>query len=606
MVSEGFSTSRGRRGALVHRDEVRRRVRGRRGARMLALTSGGAIPEVADYRVLLEPDDTFIGTLNEDFAIESMAGDIFQLGQRVVAGAPGGHRRDSRCRRERRAAEHSRSGSAKRQRAATSCRAKSAICAREIDAARSPDAPSDSQRRGLQAETGAGVAAAEQAVAYLAETRARAWRRADAGDAGPRAILRRVRRHAARAARAVRQPHQQGVGARAPQAILPAVQLRAAGGRDRGRAAAVARAAALVSARRRLSLPASGDGEGRARPGVARCAGVSDAVALEHDRVAGGAAVPRRTEGAAAAPADAGGRPDGGGLSGRRRLPREHSRAIARFPIIRWSRRRFTTASGGDGLRGARAACSRDIHAGTPAARHARHARAVADCARDSQRAALRVSRRCAARGAADAGGLRAPRDGEPRPRPTISARWIRRRSRACARKRGRIRATPTSCTTRWSRPAFSQSRSARSVPRQFFDAADALRARMHARDSRRGSPPSVCRKSSPSIPAPSCGRRSSRRRRARRATWTRDDAIAELLRGRVAIVGPTTAGGACRVARDCRGRRRSRAARSRIAGHRAARPVQPAERRRSGATARCWRAFIATRSIAFAPKSSR
>ncbi|HUP50825.1 MAG TPA: DEAD/DEAH box helicase, partial [Thermoanaerobaculia bacterium] len=80
MVAEGFSTKRGRRAALVHRDEVNGKVRGRRGSRILALTSGGAIPEVADYRVLLEPDDTFIGTLNEDFAIESNAGDIFQLG----------------------------------------------------------------------------------------------------------------------------------------------------------------------------------------------------------------------------------------------------------------------------------------------------------------------------------------------------------------------------------------------------------------------------------------------------------------------------------------------------------------------------------------------
>jgi ATP-dependent Lhr-like helicase len=80
MVAEGFSTRRGRRAALVHRDEVNQRIRGRRGARMLALTSGGAIPEVADYRVLLEPDDTFIGTLNEDFAIESTVGDVFQLG----------------------------------------------------------------------------------------------------------------------------------------------------------------------------------------------------------------------------------------------------------------------------------------------------------------------------------------------------------------------------------------------------------------------------------------------------------------------------------------------------------------------------------------------
>jgi len=80
MVAEGFATKRGRRGALVHRDEVNRRVRGRRGSRMLAITSGGAIPEVADYKVVLEPDDTIVGTLNEDFAIESNAGDIFQLG----------------------------------------------------------------------------------------------------------------------------------------------------------------------------------------------------------------------------------------------------------------------------------------------------------------------------------------------------------------------------------------------------------------------------------------------------------------------------------------------------------------------------------------------
>jgi ATP-dependent Lhr-like helicase len=80
MTAEGFATRHGRRAALVHRDEVNAIVRGRRGARLLAQTSGGAIPEVADYRVILDPDDTFIGTLNEDFAIESTAGDIFQLG----------------------------------------------------------------------------------------------------------------------------------------------------------------------------------------------------------------------------------------------------------------------------------------------------------------------------------------------------------------------------------------------------------------------------------------------------------------------------------------------------------------------------------------------
>ena len=80
MTAEGFATRRGRRAALVHRDEVNATVRGRRGARLLAQTSGGAIPEIADYRVVLDPDDTVIGTLNEDFAIESSAGDVFQLG----------------------------------------------------------------------------------------------------------------------------------------------------------------------------------------------------------------------------------------------------------------------------------------------------------------------------------------------------------------------------------------------------------------------------------------------------------------------------------------------------------------------------------------------
>ncbi len=80
MLSDGFATRRGRRAALVHRDEVHGVLRPRRGSRMLALTSGGAIPEVADYRVVLEPEETFIGTLNEDFAIESTAGDVFQLG----------------------------------------------------------------------------------------------------------------------------------------------------------------------------------------------------------------------------------------------------------------------------------------------------------------------------------------------------------------------------------------------------------------------------------------------------------------------------------------------------------------------------------------------
>jgi ATP-dependent helicase Lhr and Lhr-like helicase len=80
MLSQGFSTKRGHRSALIHHDGVNHRIRGRRGSRLLALTSGGAIPDNTDYRVVLEPSQTFIGTVNEDFAVESLAGDIFQLG----------------------------------------------------------------------------------------------------------------------------------------------------------------------------------------------------------------------------------------------------------------------------------------------------------------------------------------------------------------------------------------------------------------------------------------------------------------------------------------------------------------------------------------------
>jgi ATP-dependent Lhr-like helicase len=80
LAGEGVATGRGRRGAHLHRDRVNGVLRARRGARLAALTSGGAIPEVADYRVVQEPGETFIGTVNEDWAIESMAGDIFLLG----------------------------------------------------------------------------------------------------------------------------------------------------------------------------------------------------------------------------------------------------------------------------------------------------------------------------------------------------------------------------------------------------------------------------------------------------------------------------------------------------------------------------------------------
>jgi ATP-dependent helicase Lhr and Lhr-like helicase len=92
LVTEGVQTGRGRKGAYLHYDRVHGELRARKGARLAAATSGGAIPETGDYRVVAEPDDTFVGTVNEDWAVESSSGDIFLLGshswqiRRVEAG----------------------------------------------------------------------------------------------------------------------------------------------------------------------------------------------------------------------------------------------------------------------------------------------------------------------------------------------------------------------------------------------------------------------------------------------------------------------------------------------------------------------------------------
>jgi ATP-dependent Lhr-like helicase len=80
MLAEGYSGRRGVRSAYLHRDAVNQTLRGRRGSKLTAVTSGGTIPENADYSVILEPQALSIGTVNEDFAVESIAGDIFQLG----------------------------------------------------------------------------------------------------------------------------------------------------------------------------------------------------------------------------------------------------------------------------------------------------------------------------------------------------------------------------------------------------------------------------------------------------------------------------------------------------------------------------------------------
>ncbi|CAE6862705.1 DEAD/DEAH box helicase [Paraburkholderia domus] len=80
MLADGYTSRHGPRGAYIHRDAVSGTLRGRRGGKLVAVTSGGTIPENADYAVVLEPQAINIGTVNEDFAVESLAGDVFQLG----------------------------------------------------------------------------------------------------------------------------------------------------------------------------------------------------------------------------------------------------------------------------------------------------------------------------------------------------------------------------------------------------------------------------------------------------------------------------------------------------------------------------------------------
>jgi ATP-dependent Lhr-like helicase len=93
MLSDGISARRGRYGAYLHRDQVNKRLRGRRGSRLAAITSGGAIPENSLYTVIAEPEAIVIGTVDEDFAVESLSGDIMLLGnnswriRRVQAGS---------------------------------------------------------------------------------------------------------------------------------------------------------------------------------------------------------------------------------------------------------------------------------------------------------------------------------------------------------------------------------------------------------------------------------------------------------------------------------------------------------------------------------------
>jgi ATP-dependent helicase Lhr and Lhr-like helicase len=166
ILAEGVSTRRGRSAAFLHWDRVHGRIHARRGARLAAITSGGAIPDTADYDVIEEPADTFVGTVNEDFAVESLAGDIFLLGNRSW--------RIRRVESGRVRVEDARGapptipfwlGEAPARTAELS---QAVAELREEVAARLPEAAAATQW--LQAETGVDAAGAQQIIAYIAQT----------------------------------------------------------------------------------------------------------------------------------------------------------------------------------------------------------------------------------------------------------------------------------------------------------------------------------------------------------------------------------------------------------------------------------------------------
>ncbi len=391
MLGEGFTTRRGRRGALIHHDAVNHEIRGRRGARLTAITSGGTIPDNADYRVQMEPENIFIGTVNEDFAVESLAGDIFQLGNRSY--------RILRVERGTVRVEDAHGeppsipfwlgeapGRSDELSQAVS-RLRGDLAARLTD-----DATGETAIRWLVDEVGITEPPA-RAAGRVSRVGPRGPRlAADPGHSRVRALLRRERRHAARHPHALRQPDQPRLGPGAAQALLRQIQLRAPGGGDRGQYRAVAHLGAQLRARGGEALSAFFQRAGGAGPGAARCADVPHPLALGCRRRARPAALPRRPQGGAAA------RPHGSGRSRRHHLPRPDG--LRREPSRRPRDSRSPAGAPdhsrlhhrGDGSRRVGAAPA-GHRIGRHRGRHPRPDRAFAACARGTVGAALCLSR---------------------------------------------------------------------------------------------------------------------------------------------------------------------------------------------------------------------
>ncbi len=239
MLSEGIAARRGRYAAYLHRDRVNGRLRGRRGARLAAITSGGAIPDNSLYTVVIEPEHTTVGTVDEDFAVESLSGDIFLLGNtswriRSVRGgavqvedAKGAPPNVPFWRGEApaRTMELSQRVADLREKISSlvpgdtpvPARANSPEVRAAVDWLKNRVRPRRCRRRAShRIHRGRPLGTS---------------RRAHSADRDRRAFLRRRRRDAACDPRSVRRSNQQSLGTRAAQAFLPLLQFRIASGR---------------------------------------------------------------------------------------------------------------------------------------------------------------------------------------------------------------------------------------------------------------------------------------------------------------------------------------------------------------------------------------
>ncbi len=320
-MSWGIQTGRGRRGAHLHHDAVNGRLRARRGARLAALTSGGAIPETGDYRVVLDPDGVTVGSVHEDFAVEATAGDIFLLGThswRVVKVETGTVRVID-------AGDLPPTipfwlGEAP---------ARTAELSEEVGALRAELEPLLAARRrqrgpGAGAEPGRRVGRGGRPGGGLPGRRAgRPRRAAHPGPPGDRAGLRRQRGHPAHRPLPLRRPHQPGPRPGPAQAVLRLVRLRAAGGGRRRHRRAVPRAPAQLPAVPGAHDAAERHGHRRPDPGGPAPPDAGRPVAVEPQPGPRGAPLPRRPAPAHPPPADGGRGPPGRQLAGAGRLSGE-------------------------------------------------------------------------------------------------------------------------------------------------------------------------------------------------------------------------------------------------------------------------------------------